>query len=272
MISAASRFAPARFRTAAVLVAAIAGAVVLAGNPASAADHSPAEQAARTATAVERAASGTGDVIADDSGVLASTAAAWTRVPADAASTVGIALSPSRDAAGIPTANGTVIYPGAAGTGSLAAQALDDGGIRLLVTLDNAQAPTEYRFRLDLPEGATLVRQGETIGAFEAPWAKDAHGAPVPTAYRIEGTTLVQSITVTERTAFPLVADPTWEGMKKRGKAALKNSNKSTVTGAAAGCVVGAISVAGAGCGPGAAVGAVGGFVKGAGEGFIKGK
>ncbi|MEU8431905.1 hypothetical protein AB0F18_03165 [Streptomyces sp. NPDC029216] len=37
-------------------------------------------------------------MIADDNGVLASTAAAWTRVPADAASTVGIALSRGADA------------------------------------------------------------------------------------------------------------------------------------------------------------------------------
>ncbi len=49
------------------------------------------------------------------------------------------------------------------------------------------------------------------LATVAAPWAYDARGVPVPTNYRIEGTTIVQ--TVDHRgVAYPVVADPkfTW--------------------------------------------------------------
>ncbi|MFC9505670.1 DUF4258 domain-containing protein [Streptomyces sp. NPDC057002] len=122
----------------------------------------------------------------------------------------------SRAAAG---ANGTVVYPGAGEDIDLAVQPNRDG-VRTLVTLKDADAPTEYRFPLGLPadattevleDGSILVSRGEEyLGTFDAPWAKDARGEAVPTEYRVEDGALIQTVRPGPGTAFPVVADPAW--------------------------------------------------------------
>jgi hypothetical protein len=101
-------------------------------------------------------------------------------------------------------------------------------GVRSLITIHNADAAKEYRFDLNLPDGATtqqlddgsvLVLKGdEPLGMFDAPWAKDANGAPVPTSYRVESGALIQTISFNEHTAFPVVADPWWNTVWKYTK------------------------------------------------------
>jgi hypothetical protein len=49
------------------------------------------------------------------------------------------------------------------------------------------------------------------VGGIEAPWARDADGRAVPTEYRIEGDSLVQTVRH-QGAAYPVVADP-WLGM-----------------------------------------------------------
>ncbi|WP_031155363.1 hypothetical protein [Streptomyces erythrochromogenes] len=58
------------------------------------------------------------------------------------------------------------------------------------------------------PGGAGAVARGH----IDAPWAKDANGKAVPTSYRLDGNTLVQTIETGPDTAYPVVADPhyTW--------------------------------------------------------------
>ncbi|MDK1472739.1 hypothetical protein QNO07_04735 [Streptomyces sp. 549] len=95
--------------------------------------------------------------------------------------------------------------------------------MRTLVTLKNPSAPSEYRFRVEPQPGVGLVEDGaggfllardpqdgvgEVVGALEAPWAKDANGRPVPTSYRLEGNTVIQTVETSRDTAFPVVADP----------------------------------------------------------------
>ncbi len=46
------------------------------------------------------------------------------------------------------------------------------------------------------------------VGTIDAPWATDVAGRPVPTDYRLEGVTLVQTVTPSSETTFPVVADP----------------------------------------------------------------
>ncbi|MGW1643082.1 hypothetical protein [Streptomyces lavendulae] len=224
---------------------------------------------------------GTQDIAVDTRGSVPATARGTVEALADDGSIIGIRLPATRATDAVRSAHGTVVYPDSAAA-SLAVQPITEGGIRALIVVNDASAPTEYRFGLDLPAGAEVIAQadgsvavvkgGEVLGAFSSPWAKDAGGRPPATGYRLEAGSLVQTVAFDADTAFPVVADPTWEGMKRRPKAALKNSNTSTVTGAAAGCVAGAITAAGAGCGPGAAAGAVGGFAKGATQGFIRGR
>lgn len=63
---------------------------------------------------------------------------------------------------------------------------------------------------MDTGEVFVVDSQKRVTSAFDAAWAKDANGRPVPTRYRIEGSTLVQVVDFTPGTAFPVVADPGW--------------------------------------------------------------
>ncbi|MEV0256988.1 hypothetical protein AB0H82_22355 [Streptomyces sp. NPDC050732] len=154
--------------------------------------------------------------------------------------------------------------PGAAKATDLAIQPTTDGGIRALTVLKNAAAPREQRYDIGLPDGARLVKldtgavaavakNGTLLGGFATPWAKDATGKPIPTSYRIDGNTLIQSVRTTNSTAFPVVADPKW----------VNDAAKGTAMGLASGCVGGAVAGGGAGCIPGAVAGGLGGAVAG---------
>lgn len=132
---------------------------------------------------------------------------------------VRLGLPGTADAAAAAGANGTVVYADADDDFDLAVQPNRDG-VRTLITLRDADAPTEYRFPLDLPadavteqleDGSILVSLGEEyLGTFDVPWAKDANGEAVPTDYRIEGGALVQTVRTGPNTAYPVVADPAW--------------------------------------------------------------
>ncbi|MEU4887301.1 MULTISPECIES: DUF4258 domain-containing protein [Streptomyces] len=132
---------------------------------------------------------------------------------------VRLGLPGATDAPAAAGANGTVVYADADDDFDLVVQPNRDG-VRTLITLRDADAPTEYRFPLDLPadavteqleDGSILVSQGEEyLGTFDAPWAKDANGEAVPTDYRIEGGALVQTVRTGPNTAYPVVADPAW--------------------------------------------------------------
>ncbi|WP_435748748.1 hypothetical protein [Microbacterium sp. PMB16] len=94
-----------------------------------------------------------------------------------------------------------------------------DDGVQTLIQIAGADAPTEYRFPLDLPEGgqaalfddgAVIVSDasGTAVSGFRAPWAVDANGTPVQTSFRIDRNELVQVVDFTVDTAFPVTADP----------------------------------------------------------------
>lgn len=99
----------------------------------------------------------------------------------------------------------------------------DDGSVQILTIIDDAAAPESYSYRVDAPEGSTLAvnedgtvqitsATGEFIGGVAAAWAVDANGAPVPTNYQVDGTTLTQLIDHDGgQFAYPIVADP-WLG------------------------------------------------------------
>ncbi|MFF5311564.1 DUF4258 domain-containing protein [Streptomyces massasporeus] len=215
-----------------------AGAVLLtaAGAHAGTGDAgSRASLAVQAAETVERV-TGTSDLVpgtpvaggATHAEVGDETSAARITAPATADGAVEFAhgsdvlrltLPGSADAQATTSANGTVVYPGAGEDVDLAVQPNRDG-VRALITLKDADAPTEFRFPLGLPadadtetleDGSVLVTRGEEyLGTFDAPWAKDARGEAVPTEYRVEGGALVQTVRPGPGTAFPVVADPAW--------------------------------------------------------------
>lgn len=90
--------------------------------------------------------------------------------------------------------------------------------------IDNRDAPTEYKYVMGVPQGAKLVHQedgsvlildnnGKIISAVSKPWAVDAQGTPVETAYVVQGNELIQVISHTSQNyTYPIVADP-WLGV-----------------------------------------------------------
>ncbi|MFK8844726.1 hypothetical protein [Streptomyces sp. Ac-502] len=226
---------------------------------------SPAEQ---TAALIEKA-TGTNDI--------APAPAPGTKIPqrstGDAKATtatgdaVSIALPGTNNVTGATAGKNTTVYPDAARATDLAVQPTTDGGIRALAVLKNATAPREQRYDIGLPTGAHLVKldngavaaiakNGTFLGGFTTPWAKDANGKPVPTSYRVDGNTLIQSVQTTNSTTFPVVADPKW----------LDEAAKGVTTGMIGGCAAGALA-GGAGCLPGAVasgvIGGIGGAIGG---------
>ncbi|MFC4012586.1 hypothetical protein ACFOY2_35490 [Nonomuraea purpurea] len=89
---------------------------------------------------------------------------------------------------------------------------------RALTIIKDASAPTEYRFPISAPEGSMLEVEDDDgtvliynedvyLGEIDLPWAKDANGNAVPTSYRVEGMTLIQTVNHAGA-AYPVVADP----------------------------------------------------------------
>jgi hypothetical protein len=101
---------------------------------------------------------------------------------------------------------------------------LEDGSVAIHSVLNDATSPTEFTYELNLSADAVLTvdeSSGGVIGVnadgsvavmVAAPWAKDANGKNVPTAYTVEGHTLTQHVEVPAGTAYPIVADP-WMGI-----------------------------------------------------------
>ncbi|MFJ4185475.1 hypothetical protein [Kitasatospora sp. NPDC089509] len=229
------------------VVTVTASSLLLGAAPAASADSS--KQRAATAAAVVERATGTTDLAASPDDLSVPTTSAGPVTAAAGGERVTLMLPATSAVTGVRAGAGTVVYPdaGADGKADLAVQPTRDGGIRTLVTIGTADAARDYRFDLGLPDGAILeqqadgsvnvVKNGEALGAFAAPWAKDANGAPVPTGYRLDGNALVQHIDTRPDTAYPVVADPwynplswdwnkigsvTWDKLKECGLGAVK--------------------------------------------------
>ena len=89
---------------------------------------------------------------------------------------------------------------------------------------------TSTTFEVDVPAGYEIEQVGDTIGVvshvlegtgedateslivhgtFDAPWAVDADGQELPTAYEVIGDKLVQTVE-TDGASYPIVADPSY--------------------------------------------------------------
>lgn len=116
------------------------------------------------------------------------------------------------------TENGTVVYPSDGDT-SVAVQTLESGDTRVQTVIPDREAAHEasfgmegFRAVIDSSGDAGFFQDGRE-GAYvpvDAAWATDATGAPVPTHYEVRGDRLVQIVTPTADTIYPVVADPTW--------------------------------------------------------------
>lgn len=62
------------------------------------------------------------------------------------------------------------------------------------------------------PSGeVVLFKQGEQLGHLKAPWAIAADGMSVPTRFEVNGTEVTQVIDAAVSTAYPIVADPSYD-------------------------------------------------------------
>lgn len=96
---------------------------------------------------------------------------------------------------------------------------LHDSGVRALIRIDAASAPTAYPFSLGgsaaalqpLQDGsvAVLDDSGATIATLAAPWARDADGRDIQTHYELDGTQIMQIVDHRQPSVtYPVVADP----------------------------------------------------------------
>lgn len=100
------------------------------------------------------------------------------------------------------------------------ALAREENAVQVLSVIQNSDAPLEYTYPLDLPDGATLHKTGATVevrdslgvpfGEFSEAWAFDSAGKQVPTRYEISGDTLIQYVEHNETFTYPVIADPTY--------------------------------------------------------------
>lgn len=140
----------------------------------------------------------------------------------DGAPSVTIDL-PNADASkdAVRLKDGTVAYPGT--DGSAQAVIPTDGGVQMLTTIANADAPTRYDYKVGVPDGGRVELLPDNAGAVvndgngnpvvvvPAVWAKDANGTAVPTHFETDGKTLTQVVNHTSGNyAYPVVADPFW--------------------------------------------------------------
>ncbi|WP_395152162.1 hypothetical protein [Ilumatobacter sp.] len=198
------------------------------------ADNGDADQAVAVNAAVEQVAGDSVATNATSTGDLAVTATndnSTVSIPTDPADGITVASNGVEIGIGLPGATkaddatvlsaGTAVYTDAAVDTSIAAQALADGSLRALITIEGPNAPTQYRFPIDLPADYRLETQddgtiniidasGVPVSHFDAPWATDVTGAAVPTTLTVDGNTIVQTVNHTGN--YPIVADPhyTW--------------------------------------------------------------
>lgn len=136
---------------------------------------------------------------------------------------MAIRIFPDADAASgeeIPQADGSTVYRG---RDSDVATVVDPTahGAQIATVSFNSGDTDSFSYRLDLPDGAQmstnddggadiLTAEGLPLAAIDAPWALDADGTPLPTAYTISGNTIIQTVDMTDA-VLPVVADPKLE-------------------------------------------------------------
>ncbi|RLP75937.1 hypothetical protein D9V32_07170 [Mycetocola tolaasinivorans] len=93
-------------------------------------------------------------------------------------------------------------------------------GLRSLIEIQSASAPTEYAYPVRLDDGAVLsvqpdgsvlgTKDGDIVLIVPAPWAIDEAGTAVPTSYEVRGSDLIQHVNFDSTHRFPIIADPVW--------------------------------------------------------------
>ncbi|MBW8872306.1 MAG: hypothetical protein JF618_09135 [Leifsonia sp.] len=183
-----------------------------------------------------------------DTAALASVSGVDVSVPVDPSDGVQVSGG-AQVAIGLPFADvasnaadsqkaGVVVYDNNNGSWTVPV-AHADGTVQISTVITSANAPKRYDYPVDIPgeqavhlldDGSAYVGiiDGNTISAYvPAPWAKDANGAAVGTHFEVSGDVLTQIVDFTGDTAFPVIADPTFEWY--RGLPTVKTTRAETL-------------------------------------------
>jgi hypothetical protein len=125
--------------------------------------------------------------------------------------------------AGVKNSDGQIVYPSSEASANTVIPVT--GGVQMLTTIANAQAPERFTYQVKtatgdyfqiLEDGSAVLyaEDGSLKAAVAIPWATDANGKTLPTHYETDGTSLTQVIkhSATENVAYPVTADPIWFG------------------------------------------------------------
>ncbi|WGD38538.1 hypothetical protein [Lysinibacter sp. HNR] len=100
---------------------------------------------------------------------------------------------------------------------------MHNGAVRVQTIINSPSSTHEFSYGIGEGFQPTFAEDGSmwvvgfnSDGAFKAfsvgdAWARDANGKEVSTFYEIRGTELVQIVEPTSDTAYPIIADPTWQ-------------------------------------------------------------
>ena len=113
----------------------------------------------------------------------------------------------------------SVVYSNYQEDTDVVVQAFEDS-VRVLTILNDADAPTEYIYNVNVPIGGHLKKlndgsvkildkNNKFMGAIAPAWALDKEGKKVPTHYEIRGNKLIQIVEhLNLNITYPVVADP----------------------------------------------------------------
>ncbi|WP_354505134.1 hypothetical protein [Oerskovia enterophila] len=122
---------------------------------------------------------------------------------------------------GAVASDGTLVFSANDGGADAAVQILGDGSARIQTVIPDASAQHEFTYSFGdgitpilTEDGSVLLTTAvdastsTVIGELAAPWAVDAAGDVVATAYVIEGNSVTQRVDVQPGATYPVVADP----------------------------------------------------------------
>jgi len=158
---------------------------------------------------------------------------------------------PNADKAGEGTqvAPGVVAYESDNGAAN-AVQADKNGGVRMMTIIDNPDAPTDYDYKVTIPNGGSvqlavnggaviLDANDQLLSIVDTPWAKDATGKLVETWFTTDGQTLTQHVKHNvPGVAYPVTADP-WISWAWHGATIYLSRNETIAIGVGTGIAAG---------------------------------
>ncbi|MCY4495590.1 MAG: hypothetical protein OXB92_17235 [Acidimicrobiaceae bacterium] len=143
------------------------------------------------------------------------------------------------------SSDGSAIFENVAEDTDLFVQAQKDTGVRMIVLIAGADAPTafDFEYKASGNEKAVLAQDGSAaivdsdnfvVSLVEVPWAFDALGNKIPSEYTIQGDTLVLNVAHDMAAAYPVLADPVWTWGITTGTAYFSRDETEIIAGSVA--------------------------------------